>query len=214
MNNIRGANVVILKQPTMEEAENHFEYHPKYSIIAATQSQKLVEPKVFGLKQTLRVTKPARKNLKRSLAQQKSKNLNQLNSKIMRSLSFSPFCLEDWNMKDSTNVIDEKYGISGKLPPDLKKQRQLDKVDDRGYDVHKPRYYQKKTSLLLRPQEASKSQVDWSVIKITIPIQIIEGKVQFQLGEFFNTLVTFSIWQLLDRLPQLGVYLARVIASS
>ena len=40
MNNIGGANVVILKRPTVEEADDNLEYHPTYPINAATRSQK------------------------------------------------------------------------------------------------------------------------------------------------------------------------------
>lgn len=37
--NIEAANIVILKQPTVEKVDNNFENHI-YSIIATTQSQK------------------------------------------------------------------------------------------------------------------------------------------------------------------------------
>ncbi len=53
MNNIWGANVVILKRPTVEEADDHFEYYPLYPIISATSKQKSAAPKFIELKQTL-----------------------------------------------------------------------------------------------------------------------------------------------------------------
>lgn len=46
INNIRGTNVVILKRLTVEETNDHLEYHFTYPIIAAIQSQKSATPKV------------------------------------------------------------------------------------------------------------------------------------------------------------------------
>lgn len=41
MNNIRSANVVILKQPTIEEIKDNLDNQSTYPITTATQSQKL-----------------------------------------------------------------------------------------------------------------------------------------------------------------------------
>lgn len=42
MNNIGGANIVILKQPISNKPENNFDNQLTYSITTATQSQKPV----------------------------------------------------------------------------------------------------------------------------------------------------------------------------
>ena len=72
MNNIVGANVVILKWPTVGKADNYLENHT-YPITAATQSQNLAPTKVYGSKNfqpTSKVAKPAAENVERPIAQQ------------------------------------------------------------------------------------------------------------------------------------------------
>ena len=44
-------------------------------------------------------------------------------------------------------------------------------------------------------------------------IKMAEGKDRFQVGAFLDISVTLSMWQLLDRSPQLRVKLARAMAS-
>lgn len=88
MNNIRGANVVILKWPTVEEVESDYESYT-YPVTADTQSQKKnLEAKKF--QPTSRVIKPAGRNSERHPANQVSQNQDRL--RAVRSLFHSrPF---------------------------------------------------------------------------------------------------------------------------
>lgn len=66
INNIRGANIVVLMRPIAKKVEHDFKNYV-YSITAATWSQKKnLEAKKF--QPTLRVTKPVERNFKKSLA--------------------------------------------------------------------------------------------------------------------------------------------------
>ena len=216
MNNIGGANVVILKRPTVEEADNNLENHT-YPITAATQSQNLARTKISGLKifqPTSQVTRPATRNTERPLAQQASRNLEQLDGRTAWSPSRSPPLTEVDDIEDSTIVIGGRYGMSGALPPSQEKRVQFEEEDDGVYDIPEPRHYQKETLPPTRPQEAAKNQDNWSATKETIPIKMAEGKEHFQVGSFLETPVTLPIWQRLDLSPQLKVQLAQAIASS
>lgn len=102
MNNIRGANVVILKRPTVKEAESDCESHI-YPVTATTWSQKKnLEAKKF--QPTLRVTKPARRNSEKSIANQILRNQDRLNNRTMRLSSLSPPLSKDEEIEDSVTV--------------------------------------------------------------------------------------------------------------
>lgn len=69
INNIGDANVVILKWPISNKTKDNVDDLPIYSIIAATQSQKLATPQASRFKNSQptisRIAKPAaKKNLK------------------------------------------------------------------------------------------------------------------------------------------------------
>ena len=139
VNNIGGANVVILKRPTREEAEG-----PKNS-----------QP-------TSRVIEPAARNAERQLAQQASRDLEQLDERTALSSSLSPPLPKVDDIEDSATVIGGRYGMSGALPPSQEKRVQFEEEDDGVYDIPEPRHYQKKTLPPTRPQEAAKIQDNWS----------------------------------------------------
>ena len=68
MNNIGGANVIIMKRPIVEDVESDYESYI-YPVTAATRSQKKnLEAKKF--QPTLGVTKPAVRNSERPIAKQ------------------------------------------------------------------------------------------------------------------------------------------------
>ena len=74
MNNIEGANVVILEQPNVEEVDDNLKYPPTYPINAATQSQKKnLESKKF---QPTQVTRPVERDSEKAFANQTLRNLN------------------------------------------------------------------------------------------------------------------------------------------
>lgn len=214
MNNIGGANVVILKRPTVEEAESDHESHT-YPVTAATRSQKKnLEAKKF--QPTSRITKPAGRNSERPIANQVLRNQNRLNNRTMPSLSLSPPPSEDEEMEDSVTVRGNSYGMRGALHPGQDKQVQFESQDDGVYDrppIPSP-HYQRKAPPPPKLQETTEMEVDRLLAKETIPIKMAEGKDRFQVGAFLDTPVTLPIWQLLDRSPQLRVQLARAIASS
>lgn len=113
VNNIGGANLVILKQPTVEEADDNPKDHT-YLVTAATYSQKKnLEAKKF--QPILRVTKPEGRNSERPLAHQTLKNLNRLNERTTRSPSLSPPPPEDDEMEDSATIRGDKYDMRGAL---------------------------------------------------------------------------------------------------
>ena len=158
MNNIGGANVVILKRPTVEEADDNLEYPPTYPINAATRSQKKnLESKKF--QPTSRVTRPAGRDSERALANQTSRNLNRLNNKTTPSPSFLPSPLDDEEMEESGTIGGDNYGMRGALPLGQDKRVQFVDQDDGVYDQPTPQYYQRKTPPPPRPQEATKIQV-------------------------------------------------------
>lgn len=104
MKNIGGANVIILKRPTIEEADDNSEYHT-YPVTAATQGQKKnLEAKKF--QPISRATKPAGRNTKKSLAHQALRNKDRLNNRTMRLHSLSPPPPEDEEMEDSATTGD------------------------------------------------------------------------------------------------------------
>ena len=114
MNNIRVANIVILKQPTVEEADDNLEYLPTYPINTATRSQKKnLESKKF---QPTRVIRPVGRDSEKVLANQISRNLNQLNNKTTPSSSFFPPPLDDKEMEKSGTIGSDNYGMRGALP--------------------------------------------------------------------------------------------------
>lgn len=211
MNNIGRANVVILKRPMIEEADDDSEIYT-YPVTAATRSQKRnLEAKKF--QPTSRVTKPAGRNLERSLAHQESRNQDGLNNRTTRPPSLSPPRPGDDDMEDSATVIGDKYGMSGVLTPSQDKRVQFEEEDDGVYDISEPGHSQKETPLP-RPQEAAKTKVDCSVPKDTIPIEMREGKNRFQVGSFLETPVPLPMWQCLDQSPQSKVQVAQAIALS
>lgn len=141
MNNIGRANVVILKRPMIEEADDDSEIYT-YPVTAATRSRKRnLEAKKFH--PTSRVTKPAGRNLERSLAHQESRNQDRLNNRTTRSPSLSPPPPGDDDMEDSATVIGDKYGMSGALIPSQDKRVQFEEEDDGVYDISEPRHSQK-----------------------------------------------------------------------
>ena len=212
MNNIGGANVVILKRPTAEKADHDSENHV-YPITAATRSQKKnLEAKKF--QPTSRVTKPAGRNSEKSLGNQTSKNLNRLSERTIRSPSLSPPPPEDDEMEDSVTIRGDSYGMRGALDPGQERQVRFEDQNDGAYDRPTPQHYQQKTPPPPKPQEVIRVETDQSITKETIPIKMAEGKSRFQVDTFLDTQVTLSIWQLLDRSPQLRVQLARAMASS
>ena len=212
MNNIGGANVVILKRPTIEEAEDNVE-HYIYPVTTGTRSQKKnLEAKKF--QPTSRITKAVGRNLERTLTNQASKNQDLLNNRNTRSTSLSPPPLEDEEMEDSVTVRGESHVMRGALNRGQEKQVQFENQDDKVHDRPTPRYYQRKTPPPSHPQEIAKMEADKLVAKETIPIRMAEGKNRFQVGEFLDTPVTLPMWQLLDWSPQLRVQLARAMASS
>ena len=76
INIIEGANVVILKQPAVEEVNSNYESHI-YPVTAATQSQKKnLEVKKF--QPMSRITKPAGRNSKKPIANQILENKDRL----------------------------------------------------------------------------------------------------------------------------------------
>ena len=120
MNNIGGANVVILKQPKVEKADDNVESYT-YPVTAATRSQKNnLEAKKF--QPISRVTKPAGRNSERSFAYQTSRNFDRLNNRTIWSSCLSPPLLEDEEMDDSTTLKDDSYFMRGALPPGQNKQ--------------------------------------------------------------------------------------------
>ncbi len=174
MNNIGGANVVIPKRPTIEEAEGNAEDYI-YPVTAATRSQKKnLEAKKF--QPTSRITKAVRRNLERTPTNQASKKQDRLNNRNTRSPSLSPFPSEDEEMEDSVTVRGDSYVIRGAFHPGQEKQVQFENQDDKVHDRLSPRYYQRKTSPLPHPQEIAKMEADQLVAKETIPIRIAEDK--------------------------------------
>ncbi len=203
MNNIWGANVVILKRPTIEKTEDNTEDYI-YPVTAATQSQKkILEAKKF--EPTLRITKAVRRNLERTLTNQALKNQDRLNNRNTQSLSLSPPPSEDKKMKDSITVRADSHVMRGVLHPGWEKQVQFENQDDKVYDKPTSRYSQRKTPPPPHPQEIAKMEADQLVAKETIPIRMAKGKNRFQIGAFLGTPVTLSMWQLLDRSPQLKI---------
>ena len=70
MNNIGGANVVILKRPVVKEVDNNPEYHHAYPITNFTQSHKLASTQVSRSQDfwpTSRLTKPAVRSVEKPL---------------------------------------------------------------------------------------------------------------------------------------------------
>ncbi len=114
MNNIGGANVVILKRATVEEVEGDYKSHT-YPITTTTWSQKKnLEVKKF--QPTLRVIKPAGRNSERPIANQVLQNQDRL--RAVRSPSLSPPPSEDEEMEDSVTVRgNSSYGMRGALTP-------------------------------------------------------------------------------------------------
>ena len=146
MNNIGGANVVILKRPTVEEADSDCESHT-YPVTAATRSQKKnLEAKKY--QHTSRVTKPAGRNSERPIANQVLRNQDRLNNRTMRSPSLSPPPSEDEEMEDSVTVRGNSYRLRGALYPG---QDQEEKRDGGAHD---------QPPSLPRPQQADKVQDD------------------------------------------------------
>ena len=66
MNNIADANVVILKRPTIKEADNDFKDHTYPNTAVAQSQKKNLKAKKF--RPILRVTKLARRNSERPIA--------------------------------------------------------------------------------------------------------------------------------------------------
>ena len=144
MNNIGGANVVILKRPTMEEADNDLEDHT-YPVTAATRSQKKnLEAKKF--QPTSRVTKPAGRNSEKPIANQVLRNQDRLNDRTMRSPSLSPPPPEDDKMEGSTTIRADSHGMKSALHPGQDRQVQFEDQDDGVYNRPTPQHYQRKTS--------------------------------------------------------------------
>ncbi len=78
INNIGGANVVILKRPTIEETKNNAKDYI-YPVTSVTRSQKMnLEAKKF--QPTSQIRKTVGKNLERTLTNQASKNQDWLNN--------------------------------------------------------------------------------------------------------------------------------------
>ena len=199
INYIGGANVVILKRPTEEEAGSGYENFA-YPITAAPQkSAPPGVPRPRNFKQTLRVTKPAWKNSEKSVAHQAFKNLDQLNESTVRSPSLSPPSPEDEEVEDSATVRGNNYGMRGALNFGQDKQVQFEDQDDGVDDWLTPRHYHH------LPQGA-KTQDDWAVKKEPIPIKMAEGKDGFQVGAFFDIPVTLLRWQFLES-PQWRIQL-------
>ncbi len=212
MNNIGGANIVILKRPTIEEAEDNAKDYI-YLVTAATRSQKKnLEAKKF--QPTSRITKVVGRNLERTLTNQVSKNQDRLNNRNTRSPFLSPPYSEDEEMEDSVTVKGDSHVMRGELHPGKEKQVQFENQDDKVHDRPTSRYYQRKTPTPLHPQEIAKMKADQLVAKENIPIRMAEGKNRFQVGAFLDTLITLPMLQLLDWSPQLKVQLARAMASS
>ena len=212
MNNIGGANVVILKRPTIEEVKDNAEDYI-YPVNAATKSQeKNLEAKKF--QPTLRITKAVGRNLERTLTNQVSKNQDRLNNRNTRLPSLSPPPSEDEEMEDSVTVRGDSHVMRGVLYPGKEKQVQFENQDDKVHDRPTPQYYQRKTPPPTHPKEIAKMEADQLVAKETIPIRMAEDKNRFQVGAFLDTPVTLPMWQLLDRSPQLRVQLACAMASS
>ena len=211
MNNIGSANVVILKRPVVEEADNSLEYYHTYPITALTRSHKSVPTKVSEPKNswpTSRVTKPAARNVERPLAQQASRNLERLNERTAWTPSPSPPPPEDEEINDTATIRGDSYSMRGALPLGQDRQVQFVDQDDGVHDQPIPQYYQKNIPPLPRLQEAAKTQDE------TFPIKMAEGKDRFQVGSFLETPVPLPMWQRLDKSPRSKLQLARAIASS
>lgn len=100
MNNIGGANVVILKRPIAKESHKS----------APTQVSR---PQDFW--PTLRLTRLAVRSIEKPLVQQASQNLKRLSEKTARSSSLSPPAPEDDEMEDSIIIRADSYGMKGTL---------------------------------------------------------------------------------------------------
>ena len=207
MNNIRGANVVILKRPTEEEIEKD----PKnylYPITTVTRSQNSAPPKVPRTRNsqpTSRVTKPVERNLEKSVTNKALRNLDQLNERTNRSSSLFPPPPEDKEIEDSATIRGDNYKMRGTLFPGQDKQVQFENQDDGVHERPAPRHYQRKTPPAPKSPEAVRNQDNRAVVKETISIKMAEGKDCFQVGEYLDSPVTLPMWQLLDQSPQLRV---------
>ena len=121
INNIGGANIVILKQPNVEKADDNLEYPLMYPINAIIQSQKKnLKSKKF--QSTSRVTRPAGRDSERALTNQTSKNLNRLNNKTTSSPSYLLSPLDDAEMEKSGIIGGDNYGMRDTLPLGQDKQ--------------------------------------------------------------------------------------------
>ena len=120
MNNITGANVVIIKRPTIEETENNAEDYI-YPVTPSSCSQKRnLEAKKFP--PTSRITKAVGRNLERTLTSQASKNQDRLNNRNTRSTSLSLPFSEDEELEDSVTVRGYSHVMRGAFDSGQEKQ--------------------------------------------------------------------------------------------
>lgn len=62
--------------------------------------------------------------------------------------------------------------------------------------------------------KAKAEDANYAGPKETVPINMTKSKERFDVGSFLDVPVTMTIWQLLDRSPQIRAQLARAMASS
>lgn len=119
MNNIGGANIVIMKQPIVEDAKSDYESYI-YLVTSATWSQKKnLEAKKF--QPMLYITQPVIRNSEKLIAKQVLQNKNRL--RTVWSLFFSPPPSKNKEMEDIVTVKGiSSYGIRGALLPGQDKQ--------------------------------------------------------------------------------------------
>lgn len=131
MNNIGVANVVILKQPMVEEIDSNYESYI-YHVTVATQSQKKnLEAKKF--QPMTHITKPAGKNSEKPIANQVLQNKDRL--RAMQSFFFFPPPSKDDKMGDSITLRGRNsYRMRDALPPSQDKQIRFETQDNGVYD--------------------------------------------------------------------------------
>ena len=124
INNIGGANDVMLKQPTIEEAEDNAEDYI-YPVTSSTRSQKK-NPEAKKFQPTSQITKVVERSLEKTLTNQASKNQDRLNNRNTRSPFLSPPFAEDEEIKNNVTIMGDNHVITGTLHPGKDKQVQFE----------------------------------------------------------------------------------------
>lgn len=149
MNNIRMANIVILKRLAVKENRK----------LALTKFSK---PK--ALHPTLQITTPVVGIEEKPLVPQMSRNIERSNDQIwMFPLSLS---LPEYNDLKGSPIVADGDEMSDILPPSEEKQVHFYKEDDRVYDIPEPNNYQKEILSSLKLQQPDKVQDDIFDIKV------------------------------------------------